>query len=279
MSRMLKALQRIEAKSARPQTAQSVPVSSADSSDAAAGDADMSTVDETFDRVESAVAMAAETLTDREQPPAAEPSSAEKRPPELAENLHRAYGELADRILAQLPADAPVALAVTSPEDRDGKTTLIRPLAEAIIDRAAIDVLVIDADLRHPGLTDRFAVRAVRGLADLLRGAADWEELVRPTSVPRLHLLSGVPFDATRGGPPEHVDLEPLLEEIGRHYPLVLIDTASMAHRETASIIGSCTGAYLVVQLNRTPRRTVDEAVRVIEQGNGRVLGVVVVGV
>lgn len=272
MSRILKALQQIEARAPQPrQRPESGPPQEDDltpppPADEAVGNE--AAVEAALARAEDAAAMAAGEFVEETLPGAKVAAPSEPR----------AYGKLADKILAQLPPDQGASLMFTSPCQGDGKTEMLVSLAAALVERIAEDVLVVDANLCVPALARHLGVEAPRGLADVLQGTANWQEVVRDTAVNGLRVLPGVSFPTPDGRPPDCSNLEPLLEELCGKWRLVLIDTASLVYPEAAPIAGWCTGTYLIVRLNHTIRRAVEEAVGVIEDCGGRVLGGVVLG-
>ena len=187
------------------------------------------------------------------------------------------YQELADSILEQLTPNQPTALAFTSSGDGHGKTPVLARLAPALAERVARGVVVLDANFRNPDLGSAFGLGTGGRLPDVLRGKVAWAEAVRPTSVARLSLLAGGHL-SDKALATERIDLGRLLRELKRHYGLVLVDVASMAHGEVASIIGCCEGTYLVEQLGRSNPRAVRQAARLIEQSHGCLLGCIAVG-
>ena len=69
-----------------------------------------------------------------------------------------------------------------------------------------------------------------------------------------------------------------VLEELKKRYQLVLIDAPSLADVHTAAMIPRCDGVYLVIRLGYTTPYDVREALRVIRQSGGRLLGSIAVG-
>ena len=295
---MLKALQRIEAGPSQPRLAE--PPGSKEISPTEAA------VEAAFTPVEKAAATADDAWIDEKpleetspenespQPDPVESAASEEsseteesappvasiwRCPALPTEEHtRAYRGLAESILANYPPEeAGVTLMFTSPADGGGTTETLTPLAAAMAEQTGKEVLLVDANLREPALAESFGVVATDGLADVLMGAASWQEVVRQTSVPHLSVLPGVEFSNFGSRLPERLDLKRLLAELRRRFPMVLIDAASLSHREVAPLARHCTGTFLVVRLRQTARRAVGEAVGVIEGCGGRVLGCVAI--
>lgn len=276
MSRMLKALRELQARSAQPQQPpESAPPGQLDSQPQAPPD-DVSQVDATAGPAEAVTADAAiERALARIEDAAAAVAQQEDAGP--CDRLTHAYAQLADNILAQAPPGRSAVLMFTSAGNGEGKTETLVSLAAALAERTPGGVLLVDGNLRKPDLADRLGIKAARGLGDVLIGVAGWQQVVQKTSVPHLNLLPGVEFPSPDGRPPEQLNLEALLEELRGQYRLVLIDTASLAYREVASIARYCDGTYLVVRLKYTTRRALAEAARVIQDCRGRLLGGVVI--
>jgi Mrp family chromosome partitioning ATPase len=187
------------------------------------------------------------------------------------------YGLLADRILDQLTPTRPAVLMFTSPDDGHGKTTTLRALAPKLAERVSGEVLLVDASLGTPDLAEQFGVPAVAGLSEVLEGRMAWSDAVCPTGVEHLSLLPAGRRDVPGETAAEKWDLGGLLRHLVHHYGLILVDTASLVHADAAFAAQSCEGTYLIVRLDRTPRRLAREAVRAIEQGHGRLLGCIAI--
>ena len=186
-----------------------------------------------------------------------------------------AYGDLADKLLAQWSAASSTVVMLSSPGDGEGTTTTIARLAAALAQRAAGAVLAIDGNCRHPALAARLGVPTADGLPLALAGAVPWSDLVQQTAVPGLSLLPGGSFgeDAVL----ESILLEPLLAEIRQQYRLVLIDTPSLRHADAVSIAACCDASYLVVRLGTTTCRALGEAAALLGPSQGKLQGCIVV--
>ncbi len=198
--------------------------------------------------------------------------------PLLPSDAHTcAFGELAQSLAARFSAEQAVTLMFTSPGDGQGTLEVLLPVAAVLAEQTGQEVLLLDADFRRAALAGRLGTVAATGLADILMGTTAWQSTVRRTAVPHLSLLPGGRFPVLGGGPPQRLNLQPLLEELGRQYAWVLVNAPSLAHRETAPVAADCSGTLLVVRLGHTVRRAVGESVLAIEQCGGRLLGSVAV--
>ena len=187
------------------------------------------------------------------------------------------YQEMAGNILAQLVPGRPAVLMFTSPGDGHGKTTILVRLAPALAQRVQGEVLLVDANVRHPDLAAQFGLEATCGLSDVLRGTTTWSDAVRPTAVPRLSLLPGGRVEAGESTAIERSDPGPLFGELSRRYALILVDAASLAHPEAASIVRCSDSVYLVTRLGQSTARLVREAAQAIQGCRGRLAGCIAV--
>ncbi len=268
MSRMLKALKQLDAKSPRPQRLlQGAPQPNLDTG-CPKPSSDDSTVEAALARVEIAAAAIDEQLhrdgSDRQPGP---------WPLQVAARHAPAYAELAENIVAQLPPGRPAALLFTSPNDAEGKTETLVSLSAALAQRIPRGVVLVDGNFHKPDLASCLGLTAKGGLGHVLTGQATWQQVVQHTPVAHLDLLPGVQLPA-----PRQSNLGPLLDELRGRYGLVLIDAASLARGGVAAMASYCDGTYLVVRLHHTARRDLASAAQVIQDYHGQVLGSVVVG-
>jgi len=171
-------------------------------------------------------------------------------------------------------------LVASSAEPADGKTTVLVNLATAYA-QAGQRTLLIDADLRRPGLTAWMELRGAAGLSDVLGSDQSIREqgpaLIQPTGIAELDLLpSGLrptnPAELLVGG-----RLAELLAWAETVYDYVLIDAPPVLAASDAAIIGrQVDGVMLVVQPEKNQRRTVVRAAEAFRALGINLLGVVV---
>ena len=290
MSRMLAALKRIEAESTqrrleneivRAEVAQAAVVSQP--VEAVYGDA---VVQAALQQVEIACAAVAAASAPAENiavdvraqaPSPAVESPAAAGPRVAAEPPAAVDAQLVEHVLSQISAGVSAVLLFTSPEDGTGKSGVLWALAEVLAERIDGELLVVDGNLHDPELSGRRRIPASKGLADVLLGAADWQDVTCPTATPRLSVLPGVKRPADKGRLPKQSNLRALWQELRGRFRLVLVDAPSLAHEEAAWLARDCTGAYLLVRLKHTSRRALAESVEVLRQDHVRLLGCVVI--
>ena len=156
-------------------------------------------------------------------------------------------------------------LVVTSAEPGDGKTTMLANLAVCYA-QAGKRTLLIDADMRRPGLTNLMNMRGPRGLSEVLRSEVDLSEIaplhIQSSGVEGLEILpSGTrPSDpAELLGSPRFSQLLAWAESV---YDQILVDSPpTLATTDTAVIGPVVDGVILVVQPAKNHRRMVTRVV------------------
>ena len=112
-----------------------------------------------------------------------------ERVPLLSETVPHDFGEafrsLRTSLVFTSPAAATRIIAVTSTQPLEGKTTTAANLALALALGGA-RVLVVDADMRRPGLHKSLGVQNNIGLSHLLQGQARVRDAVQRTAEPNL---------------------------------------------------------------------------------------------
>ncbi len=188
------------------------------------------------------------------------------------------YTATAHEILRRLPRGRSQALLFTSPGDGQGKTMTLARLAPLLARGLEGDVLVVDANFRNPDMARWLAAVPAWRLPDVLAGAIDWATAVQTTAHPRVSLLPGG-SDAQGHGSGRNVPgMSHLLRDLAGHYDLVVVDASSLAHRGTAQLAALCDATYLVVRVGEGSPRMLREAVQVVQDNGGRLLGCVAIG-
>lgn len=171
-------------------------------------------------------------------------------------------------------------LVVSSAEPGDGKTTVLANLAAAFA-QAQKKTLLIDADLRRPGLTAALGLRGSEGLSTILRGEDDVARLaaayIQASGVQGLDLL---PAGLRTSNPAELLATARFAELLAWAegiYDQILIDSPpALATSDTAVIGRLVDGVLLVVQPDKNHRRTLTRTVESLSLMKIAVLGVVI---
>jgi capsular exopolysaccharide synthesis family protein len=167
-------------------------------------------------------------------------------------------------------------LVFASGNPAEGKTTTVTNIAIAASEMR-MKVLVIDADLRRPRVHQIFDLSNEHGLTDCLRNDLTEEEvgkLVRPSTVPNLHVLTSGPETSAAAQLLYSPNLEALIRRFRLEYDMILIDTPPMLQMTDARIISrQSDGVVLVARAGKTPRETLNAAKERFQEDGVYVVG------
>lgn len=99
------------------------------------------------------------------------------------------FRSLRAQVLRRLGRDGCSTLGITSLGEGEGKTTLAINLAMAVSMDVNQTVLLVDADLRNPGVARYLGIDVQKGLADILAARASIEECLVNPGLPRFCIL------------------------------------------------------------------------------------------
>ena len=169
---------------------------------------------------------------------------------------------------------------ISSPNAGEGKTTVTSNLGVAL-SQSKRRVLLVDADLRKPGLHRALHMPNDFGLRNILReeidiNKAQLADFCRPTRIPNLTLLS------SGTGSEEVVELlhsplvGDLLARLSRDFDMILIDTPPMLHMADARIMArQADGAILVLRAASTSREQAEDARNLFDHDRVRLVGTI----
>jgi capsular exopolysaccharide synthesis family protein len=169
----------------------------------------------------------------------------------------------------------PVVFTVTSPEPGDGKSFVSANLAVAFAE-GGHRTLLIDGDIRRGVLHRRFKANRQPGLVDLLQGQARRDQVVQETPYPKLSII-GCGTRTQRA--PEVLGspvMNELFAELREQYDVIVVDSPPLTAGVDPFVIGTVTGALLVVLRTGHSHRGVTGAkLEVLDRLPIRLLGAV----
>jgi len=187
-----------------------------------------------------------------------------------------AYRALRTSILLSAFGAPPKVILVTSALPQEGKTTISANSALVLAQRGS-RVLLIDADLRRPGVDRLFGFRSRGGLSTLISGVDKFEDVVVPfTQVPNLWILPAGPI------PPQPVELlgsTVMKDHIARwrnEFDHIIIDTPPCLSVTDAVVLSpEADRVILVARSGKTSKPALRRACDLLLQVNARVMGIV----
>ncbi len=203
-----------------------------------------------------------------------------ERVPLLSEPVPHDFGEafrsLRTSLVFTAGAGEARVIAVTSSQPLEGKTTTACNLATALA-LGGSRVLLIDADMRRPGLHRIMGVENNIGLSHLLVGQARVREAVQRTTEPNLFVITA---GRTPPNPSELLASERMKSFISNlgHGPFdwIVLDTPPvLAVTDAVVLAGMVSAVVFVVGSEMTRRVHAERALATLRAGKPRSIGVV----
>ena len=165
-------------------------------------------------------------------------------------------------------------LLITSATPREGKTTTCAHLA-AVHSQQKRKTLLIDGDLRRPGVYRHFGISNDAGLSNIVNGEMTWRDAIQTSDVfPHLSILPAGPAsrraaDGLRG------TLRTVLDEATQDYDLILCDAPPLlGFAETLQIASLVDGVVIVTVAGQTNRNAVNSVVTSLRRLKANIVGI-----
>jgi capsular exopolysaccharide synthesis family protein len=185
------------------------------------------------------------------------------------------YRMMHTAILLSQAEEPPKIILFTSGTQGEGKTTTVINTAITFAQMEA-RVLVIDADLRHSSCHRVLQMKDGLGLTELLTGQRDLKEVIKPTGLRNLSLISGgsvPPNPVTLLGSKRMYEILTFLRE---DYDYIFIDSPPVVPVTDAVLLSTMVdGVVLVVNSQGTPKQVIKKAYSRLNYARAKVLGVV----
>jgi uncharacterized protein involved in exopolysaccharide biosynthesis/Mrp family chromosome partitioning ATPase len=183
-------------------------------------------------------------------------------------------------------------LVVTSPTLQEGKTTTIVNLALTMAQNGQ-KTLLVGANMRRPSIYRFFGIEREPGLSDILVGNAQWRDCVRGVAdilmgrfemedvmaapgLDNLHIIEAGPIPANPSELLSTTAMTDFLRAVAAEYDIVLVDTPPILPvTDSAIVAGKADGVLLVYQAGKVGRLVLKRAKAHLESARAQVWGVV----
>ncbi|OPX92330.1 CpsD/CapB family tyrosine-protein kinase [Pelotomaculum sp. PtaB.Bin117] len=166
-------------------------------------------------------------------------------------------------------------IMTTSAGPLDGKSTVTSNMG-VVMAQAGSRVLIVDCDLRKPVMHKNFETDNHRGLTNLLVQDLDIAEVIKPTRVEGLSLLTSGPIPPNPSELLGSLKMKNFLEKAAGMYDIVFIDSLPVIAVTDASVLAPLVdGVMLVVKSGATKIDMVKEAKNQLKKAKARIIGVV----
>ncbi len=183
-----------------------------------------------------------------------------------------AYKILRTQVLQRLREKGWNSLAITSPGLNEGKTLTAINLAISLAMEVNYTVLLVDADLRHPGVHSYFGIETELGLSDYLTADKPLSELLaHPEGIPGFVVLPGGKSLANSAEMLNSPKMARLVEELKTRYPsrIIIFDLPPLLNAaDTLAFSPYVDAVLLVVEDGKTQADDVMRAVNLLKETN-----------
>ena len=198
--------------------------------------------------------------------------------PGIPEEFHRELSGLRHTLESAMPGRTTRVVQFAAAVAGEGTTTVAASFARVLAQDPTQKVLLVDANVRRPGIGLFFGLPESAGLKALsdAGAAAEAGRYVQGVERPNLHVLTQAPL----AGDLAHVFAPEAVREFwagfGRNYQWVIVDAAPVIEAPETSTLGSTVDTtLLVIEASRTKRGVVQRAMERCAKAGVPVLGAV----
>jgi len=174
---------------------------------------------------------------------------------EIGSTLAESFRNLRTSLLYSSPDHPPKTFLITSPQSKDGKTSLATNLAITLAQLGAGDILLIDGDMRNPDLHEIFALPQAPGLSTFLTGQAALPEILKSTSIANLYVIPAGRIPINPAELMASKRLGQALEALNGRFAHIVFDTPPLFGVSDALILAPrVEGVVLVLRHGRASR-------------------------
>ena len=171
------------------------------------------------------------------------------------------------------------SLLITSPGLSEGKTTLAVNLSISMAQLEGARVVLIDADLRRPGVHKMLCDNDCgqkNGLTQFLQEEAEFDEILHTTETPNLWVISSGKIPSNPSELLHSKQMAALLTRCRTEGFKVIVDAPPVLYVADATILAPLVdGILFAVSAGETEREACSLAIERLNNAGGKVLGVV----
>ncbi len=143
-------------------------------------------------------------------------------------------------------------IGITGPSPDVGKSFISANLS-SLISELGTRVLLIDGDIRRGVLHEYFNLSKESGLAEYLAGQREIEEIIRPSGIANMDIISRGELPGNPSVLMNSIKLEELLNQVKPKYDFVIIDTPPALSITDAAIVARyCDRLVIVLRAGKT---------------------------
>jgi capsular exopolysaccharide synthesis family protein len=167
-------------------------------------------------------------------------------------------------------------LLFTSSVPEEGKTFTSINCAVSLAQQGQ-KTIIIDSDLRRPSIHRALLNSEVRpGLAELLAGLATLDEVISPSIVPNLFVISAGNRCPNPAELLAQADIPALITNLEARFERLIFDSSPInAVSDTLFLVSAVGKVILIIRADSTPRQVVQRAVKLLHKAGASMAGIV----
>lgn len=167
-------------------------------------------------------------------------------------------------------------IVISSPSQKEGKTTVCLNLAIALSTEQDTSVLVVDTDFRNPTVHKMLGLKFTPGLYNFLVETVSFEQTIYETIIPN---LSAIPAGKQLANPTDMLDsnkMKDFLARVKNQYNYVLFDAPPVIPvPDTVALAIHSDGIILIVEAQKTRMPALSSTLELLEKANINVIGLI----
>lgn len=167
------------------------------------------------------------------------------------------------------------SIMVTSTNGGEGKSFVAYNLATAYAAEGK-RVVLVDANLRRPAVHERFNLNATPGLGEVLLGEKTYEEVMQPTGIPGLSIISAGGVSTNTAELIGSDMMKSFHHDLLQIADMVIFDAPSSVRPADSQILSAIVeGVLYVVQLGLPRTNDLKYGIHLLKQANAKIVGIV----
>lgn len=193
----------------------------------------------------------------------------------IATPIREEYHHMKNTVLRALPGKPNKTLLFASATEGEGASSVLTNFAITLAAEGD-KVLLIDANLRNPVLHDLLSLDPKNGLAELILEARPLHEVIKPTKLTNLSVITAGVLHANPFRLFESNILDDLIGRMKHQAEWILFDTPPIISSDDSIMLASkMDGVIMVLQAEKSRWEVARSARERIEAGQGDILGIV----
>jgi succinoglycan biosynthesis transport protein ExoP len=189
--------------------------------------------------------------------------------------IAEAYRALRTSILLSSAPAPPRSILVTSPIPQDGKTTTCLNIATVLAQQGK-RILLLDADMRRPGIHLAVGLKDKLGLSNILTGGSSISDALHSTVQPNLFVIPAGPIPPQPSELLSSSSMQELLLKWREEFDHIIIDSPPIISVTDAVLLSTqMDTVLLVIRSGQTTSAHLRRARNLLQSVNADVLGVV----